>query len=85
MQIVATEQAVSDLAALRAALPDGDAMTLSRVGIQLMAALDRLEFHSQRGRPGQVAGTRELLEVWPYTIVYRVTPDAVQILRVCRG
>ena len=85
MQIVATEQAVSDLAALRAVLPDGDAVAASRLGIQLMAALDRLEFQSQRGRPGQVAGTRELVEVWPYTIVYRVTPDAVQILRLHRA
>ena len=83
MQIVATEQAVADLASLRAAQPD--AVAASRLGIQLMAALDRLEYHSQRGRPGQVAGTREIVEVWPYTIVYRVTADAVQILRVCRG
>jgi toxin ParE1/3/4 len=85
MQIVATEQAVADLAALRAALTDPDAVAASRLGIQLMAALDRLEYQAQRGRPGAVAGTRELVEVWPYTIVYRVTPDTVQILRVYRA
>jgi toxin ParE1/3/4 len=85
MQIVATEQAVADLAALRAGLAARDPVAASRIGIQLMAALDRLEFHSQRGRPGQVAGTSELVEVWPYTIVYRVTADAVQILRICRA
>ena len=85
MQIVATEQAVADLAALRAGLPPSDGMAASRLGIQLMAALDRLEFHSQRGRPGPVAGTRELLEVWPYRIVYRTMPDAVQVLRICKG
>lgn len=84
MQIVATEQAVADLAALRAGA-ERDPAAASRLGIQLMAALDRLEYHSQRGRPGQVAGTSELVEVWPYTIVYRITPDAVQILRICRG
>jgi toxin ParE1/3/4 len=82
MQIVATEQAVADLAALRAALPDQDAVAASRLGIQLMAALDRLEYQAPRGRPGAIAGTRELVEVWPYTIVYRITPDAVQILRI---
>ena len=85
MQIVATEQAVADLVSLRAGLPSSDGTAASRLGIQLMAALDRLEFLSERGRPGQVAGTRELLEVWPYTIVYRATQDAVQILRICKS
>jgi plasmid stabilization system protein ParE len=83
MQIVATEQAVADLASLHAAARERDPVAASRLGIQLMAALDRLEYQSQRGRPGQVAGTRELVEVGPYTIVYRVTAEAVQILRVC--
>ena len=85
MQIVATEQAVADLAALRAVAAVRDPAAASRLGIQLMAAFDRLEYQSQRGRPGTVAGTRELVEVWPYTIVYRVTPDSVQILRICHA
>ena len=85
MQIVASEQAIADLAGLRAALGAEGGVAASRLGIQLMAVLDKLEYQAQRGRPGQVPGTRELVEVWPYTIVYRVTPDAVQILRICRG
>ena len=85
MQIVATEEAVADLAGLRAALAVSERVAASRLGIQLMAVFDRLEYQSQRGRPGQVAGTRELVEVWPYTIVYRVLPDTVQILRICKA
>jgi toxin ParE1/3/4 len=85
MQIVATEQAVADLASLRAEIAAGAPAAASRLGIQLMAALDRLEYQSQRGRPGQIAGTRELVEVWPYTIVYRIMPEMVQILRIRRA
>ena len=85
MQVVATEQAIADLAGLRAAAAEQGVVVASRLGVQLMAAFDRLEYQAQRGRPGQVPGTRELVEVWPYTIVYRVTQDAVQILRVCRA
>jgi toxin ParE1/3/4 len=85
MQVVVTEQAIDDLVVLRAALADQDPLAASRVGVQLMAACDRLEYQFQRGRPGAVPGTRELVEVWPYTIVYRVMQEAVQILRICRG
>jgi toxin ParE1/3/4 len=85
MQVVVTEQAIGDLVALRGELGESGPLAASRVGIQLMAACDRLEYQFQRGRPGAVPGTRELVEVWPYVIVYRVMPDAVQILRICKG
>jgi toxin ParE1/3/4 len=44
-------------------------------------SLDRLP---DRGRLGRIAGTRELIRA-PYIIVYRVTADAVEILRVYHG
>ena len=31
---------------------------------------------------GRKRGTRELVVVWPYIVVYRVLPDEVRILRV---
>ena len=85
MQVVATEQAVADLAALRRQLGESDPAAPGRIGIRLMAACDRLEYQFNRGRPGAVPGTFELVEVWPYVIVYRVTPESVQILRIREG
>ena len=57
----------------------------NRVAVQLLAACDRLEYLPERGRPGLVPNTRELVALWPYVIVYRVTPDGVQVARIWHG
>jgi plasmid stabilization system protein ParE len=45
-------------------------------------AVNRLSQFPDSGRPGKVAGTRELvLPQWPYIVVYRVISDEVHILR----
>jgi addiction module RelE/StbE family toxin len=43
----------------------------------------RLATFPESGRVGHIPGTRELVVPGlPYLVVYRVTPDAVEILRV---
>lgn len=38
------------------------------------------------GRPGRIAGTRELvIQRTPYIVAYRITRDTVRILRVLHG
>jgi toxin ParE1/3/4 len=60
-----------------AALDAGDAV-MSRVA--------RLASHPRLGRPGRVAGTRELVVTGsPYVVVYRLEPGEVVILRVLHG
>lgn len=40
----------------------------------------------QRGRSGRVSGTRELIIAGtPYLIVYRISPDTIDVLRVLHG
>lgn len=53
----------------------------------LVLAGDSLALFPQRGRPGLALGTRELVAVWPYLIVYEVDPAAamVRILRIWHG
>lgn len=53
----------------------------------LVLAGDSLTLFAQRGRPGLALGTRELVTVWPYLMVYEVDPEAdtVRILRVWHG
>jgi toxin ParE1/3/4 len=53
----------------------------------LVLAGDSLTLFPYRGRPGLAAGTRELVAVWPYLIVYEIdaTANRVSILRVWHG
>jgi toxin ParE1/3/4 len=53
-----------------------------RLARELVLAGDSLSAFPQRGRPGVVEGTRELVHLRPYVIVYDVRDDAVVILRL---
>jgi plasmid stabilization system protein ParE len=50
----------------------------------ILAAVDSLADFSQRGRPGLVDGTRELVALNPYIIVYEFdeTAGQIRILRI---
>jgi addiction module RelE/StbE family toxin len=56
-----------------------------RLARGLIAAGESLARLSQRGRPGQTKGSRELVVVWPYILVYRINQKTVEILRVWHG
>lgn len=50
------------------------------------STIERLRVFPRSGRPGAVAGTRELIVTGtPYIVVYRATADEVQILGVFHG
>jgi toxin ParE1/3/4 len=53
----------------------------------LILAGDSLTLFPYRGRPGRAIGTRELVAVWPYLIVYEIDTraDTVRILRIWHG
>jgi toxin ParE1/3/4 len=82
---------------LPAALSDRDAIIAyleplnPHAAVNLLQALvlagDSLALFPYRGRLGLVSGTRELVTVWPYLIVYDVDAenDAVRILRLWHG
>ena len=53
-----------------------------RLALALDQATTRLMAFPQRGRQGLLPGTRELVTVPPYVVVYQVQDDAVVILRV---
>ena len=53
---------------------------------KIAASVARLADHPRRGRPGRVAGTRELVVPGtPYIVVYAVGADYVRIHRVLHG
>lgn len=86
-----------DVEWLPAALADRDAIVAYLEGRNATAAIELLQslvlageslsFFPHRGRPGQAPGTRELVAVRPYLLVYEVdaATDTVRILRVWHG
>jgi addiction module RelE/StbE family toxin len=55
------------------------------VARHILDAGNGLRIFSHRGRPGRIAGTRELVAVYPYILVYEIERDQVRILRVWHG
>lgn len=55
----------------------------ARTVAAIVEAVGRLKQHPALGRPGRLAGTRELVVPdTPYIVPYRVRGDAVELLRV---
>lgn len=53
---------------------------------RIVAAVRRLHDFPESGRPGRVAGTRELvITETPYVAAYHVSGETVRILRVLHG
>ena len=63
-----------------------DPAAAARAVARVRRAIEHLSDHPEVGRPGRVAGTRELVVTGtPYVIPYRVRRDEVEILRVFHG
>lgn len=63
-----------------------DSTAAARMVDRIRRAIDHLRDHPGIGRPGRVAGTRELVvQGTPYVIPYRARGDRVEILRVFHG
>lgn len=65
MPVVYTRATLRNLAAIRAHIRADNPAAANRIAVQIVAAYDRLEYLAERGRPGIMAGTRELVALWP--------------------
>jgi addiction module RelE/StbE family toxin len=75
--------ALADIERIARRIAAENPLAAQRVVRELLLAGDSLEAFPCRGRPGLAAGTRELVPVRPYVLVYEVgEDDAVAILRV---
>jgi len=83
MPVVWRARALTDIARITAHIAMDNPVAASRIARELVLAGDSLTMFPRRGRPGRLAGTRELPVIAPYIIVYRVSDtDVATILRV---
>jgi toxin ParE1/3/4 len=78
--------ALADIHLIVTHISEENSFAARRLARELMLAGDSLVVFPRRGRSGRVPGTRELVALAPYVIVYEVAePDRVTILRVWHG
>ncbi len=85
MDVFWADEARADRDAILAFLLERNPFAALRMAEALVLAADSLATFPDRGRPGRVQGTREVVTVWPYVIVYEVHQSRVVILRVWHG
>ena len=78
--------AADDLEAIVLHIREASPDTARRIALELYAGIGRLTEYPQMGRPGRVAGTRELaLPGMPWLAIYRVSGEVIEIVRVLHG
>jgi toxin ParE1/3/4 len=81
-----TRTALADLAAIGQYIELDNPISARSVVSRIELAGNRLAEFPERGRRGRVEGTRELvIHNLPFIIVYRLTPDSIDLLTVLHG
>jgi toxin ParE1/3/4 len=86
MKIEWSPEAAGDFAGIVAYIHERNPSAAARVAHSMYDSVASLESFPNRGRPGRVDGTRELvLAPLPFIVVYRVRRDVVEVARVLHG
>lgn len=86
MRIVWSPQARRDLREIYLHILPENRAAARALHARIRESILRLADMPQRGRPGRVPGTRELVVPGTrYLVPYRVTEDTLQVLRVYHG
>jgi toxin ParE1/3/4 len=84
--IVWSPRAVEHLTHLRSYVERDNPKAANRVATSLVETVERLAELPNLGRPGRVAGTRELVVPGtPYVIPYRLRSDRLEVIAVFHG
>ena len=84
--MVWSPRAIEHLAHLRAYIARDNPKAANRIAGTLLEAAERLAELPNLGRPGRVAGTRELVVPGtPYVIPYRLRGDRLEVIAVFPG
>jgi toxin ParE1/3/4 len=79
-----TREAADQLEAIVLYIQKDDAKAAYKVAQTILDRIADLETLPAIGRPGEQAGTRELVSA-PYVIVYRLKDDVAEILHIWHG
>jgi toxin ParE1/3/4 len=86
MQIAWVEAALLDIAVIKARIAADDPRAAEQQVQRVLRDIARLVEFPRLGREGRIPGTRELIvSRTPYLVAYRITGDAIHILRVLHG
>lgn len=86
MEIRWSPEAADDLERIVERIRRDDPRTARTLANRIFERCTSLQTVPNRGRIGRIAGTRELvLAPLPYIVVYRVKPDAVEVVRIYHG
>jgi toxin ParE1/3/4 len=86
MRVAWTQRALADLESVRGYVAEFDRIAAARLVERIVEASHRLADHPHIGRPGRIAGTRELIVPRTrYLLPYRVRGQTIEILRVYHG
>lgn len=86
MNILWSPEAAADFAGIVEFIRQQNPSAADRVGQSMYDSVNSLESFPNRGRPGRIDDTRELvLTPLPFIVVYRVKRNAVEIARVLHG
>ena len=84
--IVWSPRAIHHLTDLRLYIARENPKAANRIAAALLAAVERLAELPNLGRPGRIAGTRELVvSGTPYVIAYRVRGDRIEVVALFHG
>lgn len=63
-------------------IADHDPLAAGRMLVRIRASVEPARVYPQLGRVGRAKGTREIIAHPNYLVIYRVLPDAIEVLNV---
>ena len=86
MKVVWSRRALANLIALRDYIAQDDPTSAAAVARRILGAVELLTKQPQIGRPGRIAGTRELVVPdTPFIVPYRIRGDRLELIAVFHG
>jgi toxin ParE1/3/4 len=86
MKVVWSQRAIGHLVAIRKFIEKDSDGSAALVAARILDAIEILQTQPHMGRPGRLAGTRELVvSGTPYIVPYRVRRERLELLAVFDG
>ena len=86
MKLRYTRQALADLGEARSYIAERNPEAAAAMADRIRTAIGSLTVFPDRGRPGRISGTRELvIPATPFVVAYRVADGHIDVLAILHG